>query len=419
MNYKRIEKNNYILHLIETDRFKELNIAVHFSKVYNPNELAHLDLLVKNIVYTSKKYNTKNKIAIKCEELYDTRVSAFTLLNGNIKSFVLNLDLLNPKYVNDKFIDDTIDFYKEVIFNPNVIDGHFNDEYFDMIKSDYIKTLKADKDNASFYASKRFDELHLKGTPIYKLFPTVNDVKKVTSKSLYDFYKNLFNGDYKIDIFVHGEDISKYEKYIDELFKDVKGNNDNSMFNLVIKRNKKYPFTEKIDVLKYNQSRLYIGYNINNITYHEMFHVLKVYNSILGNMNDSLLFNNVREKYSLCYSINSSYNMNYPSLIIFAGINKDNYDEARKRIFETIEYMKDKNKVSKLFNEAKESLYTIYNSFYDSVNSQIKHYLLKEFGDIEDIEDIKKGISNVTIDEVIELNNKLSLQTIYLLKGDN
>lgn len=419
MEYKRIEKNNYILHLIETDRFKELNIAVHFSKVYNPKELVYYDLLVKNIVYTSKKYNTKNKIAIKCEELYDTRVSTFTLLNGNIKSFVFNLDLLNPKYVNDKFIKDTMDFYKEVIFNPNVEDGHFNDEYFDMIKSDFINALKADKDNAGYYAYKRFDEIHLRGTPIYKLYPTVKDAEEVTSKSLYDFYKGLFSGEYKIDIFVHGEDISKYEKYIDELFKDVKGDNSKKGFELVIKSKKKYPFTEKIDSLKYNQSRLYIGYNINNITEHEMFHVLKVYNSILGNMNDSLLFNYVREKYSLCYSVNSSFNMNYPSLIIFAGINKDNYEEARKRIFETIEFMKDKKKISRLFKEAKESLYTIYNGYYDSVNSQIKHYLINEFESIEDIEDIKKGISRVTIDEVMELNNKLSLQTIYLLKGDN
>ena len=84
-----------------------------------------------------------------------------------------------------------------------------------------------------------------------------------------------------------------------------------------------------------------------------------------------------------------------------------------------MEFMKDKKKVSKLFNQAKETLNTMINSYYDDVGSQIKNYFLREFEDKEDIEEMRKSISNVTIDEVIVFNNKLELKTIYLLKGDN
>ena len=105
MNYKKIIKDNYTLHLVDTDRFKELSIAVHFSKKSSSKNIAYYNLLSKNITYSSKKYNSKNKIAIKCEELYGTKVSSFVLFTGSVESFVFNLDMLNPKYIDDKSRD--------------------------------------------------------------------------------------------------------------------------------------------------------------------------------------------------------------------------------------------------------------------------------------------------------------------------
>jgi hypothetical protein len=50
---------------------------------------------------------------------------------------------------------------------------------------------------------------------------------------------------------------------------------------------------------------------------------------------------------------------------------------------------------------------------------QINHYYVSEYEKMEDIESLRENINNVTIDEVIELNKKISLSTIYMLKGDN
>ena len=52
-------------------------------------------------------------------------------------------------------------------------------------------------------------------------------------------------------------------------------------------------------------------------------------------------------------------------------------------------------------------------------------YLLNDIGTIEtsqkieDVETIRERINNVTLDEVIELNKKISPSVIYLLKGDS
>ena len=39
MNYKKINKKNYTLHLIENDRFKTVNISLRFTKKYNVDKL--------------------------------------------------------------------------------------------------------------------------------------------------------------------------------------------------------------------------------------------------------------------------------------------------------------------------------------------------------------------------------------------
>ena len=62
---------------------------------------------------------------------------------------------------------------------------------------------------------------------------------------------------------------------------------------------------------------------------------------------------------------------------------------------------------------------TYLNNYYDDLTAQINQYYQREFDTIEDIETLRENINAVTIDEVIKLNEKISLSTIYLLKGDN
>ena len=63
--------------------------------------------------------------------------------------------------------------------------------------------------------------------------------------------------------------------------------------------------------------------------------------------------------------------------------------------------------------------YQIKDNYYDDVTSQINKYYIKEFEETEDIETLREKLNNVTVDEIVELNKKINIQTIYLLKGDN
>ena len=227
----------------------------------------------------------------------------------------------------------------------------------------------------------------------------------------------MFNGDYKIDIAVYGELDSSVQDIIKRKFKNVKSNNEK--LTMYINHKYKDEVQEKVDSLPFNQSKLYIGYRLKELDYHELNHVLRVYNTILGTMNDSILFNVVREEHSLCYSIGSYYSKYNPSLTIYAGINKVNYEKSVELIKECVESMKDKKVLERLFDSAKKTINTYLNNYYDDLTAQINQYYQREFDTVEDVETIRENINKVTIDEVIKLNDKISLSTIYLLKGDN
>ncbi|NLC48432.1 MAG: insulinase family protein, partial [Tenericutes bacterium] len=305
-----------------------------------------------------------------------------------------------------------------VLFNPNVDDEEFNKDFFNIIKKEIIAQTNAVKDNPNLFSSIKYSSIMYKDTPsAYSTYPTLEEIDKVTPKSLYNHYKKLFNGQYKINIVVLGEIDDSIEKIIDKKFSKMINSNEKLSFKINHKYSEK--IVEKIDSLDYKQSKLYIGYRLNGLTYHEMYHVLNVYNTILGVMNDSILFNIVREKNSLCYSVGSYTSKDNPSLTIYAGINKNNYEKTKSLIIECVKNMSNKEYVEKLFDASKKTINTYLNNYYDEAYSQINYYYVNEFEDAEDIETLRKNINKVTIEEVCDLNKKISLSTIYLLKGDN
>ena len=417
MDYKKIILDNITYHLINTKRFKQISIVSFFTKDYSLEDRKYANMLIGNLMYSSKKYNTRNKMTAYTEELYCSKVSGGFSLTGSSEAYSFILEFVNPKYTSEEYLKKTIDYYSEVLLNPNIEDDHFNDEYFNIIKNDIIVSIKSIKDNPNAYSSLKYNRVMYKGTPSAEgTIPTVKEEESITSSELYDYYKRLFDGSFKIDVCILGEVDENIIKLLHKKFKHIKSNN--NKIALSIKPIYDGKITKEEDSLKYNQSKLYLGYKLIDMTDHELNHVLKIYNTILGTMNDSILFNVVRENNSLCYTIGSYTSKYNPSLTIYAGINKENYEKTVSLIKECVSSMSNRKEVGRLFESAKKTYNTYLNGYYDDAFGQINHYYVNEFESIEDVETQRKNINNVTIDEVLKLNEKIKLDTIYFLKGD-
>lgn len=414
MEYKKIKKDNYTLHLIKTDRFKTINVGLKFTKLYDKNEFCYLKLLERVLPMNgTKKYKNVNEITKKLESLYNAGITFRSLITSKNMSFEASLRFINPKYTEMSIYNETFDMFREIIVNPIIKDNCFN--VFDVHKENLINSINNVKDNMGAYGSLLFNERFYKDT-IYaeNNYKDIDIFKSLTNKQLYKTYLKLFDS-FKIDVFVIGDyDEESILTNVDKLLKGFK-EKDNTSKELYIDIKSKY----KIDKEEYpaNQSILLVGLTLKDLTIEERDYQMLLYSTILGSMNNSVLFVNVREKNSLCYHIGSTINRFTKTIIIDSGINKENFDETLRLIKESLESMKDESVVDSLINNAKKTLNIAFNDFYENPFKIVNYYYLREFTNIPSIEDRKKYIDNMTSKNVSDLAKKIDIKEVFLLEG--
>lgn len=419
MNYKKEIYDNYTLHLIKSDKFKTVDVSVRLTKPFDKNEFAYLKLLEKIIRFNSTKKNKDiTEISKELERLYNSNLMVKTYAQSKNMIFECGITMVNPKYTELNVYDGLFNLFKEILFNQKTINEKFNQDLFEIQKSSLIKNILNVKDTPDEYASLLFEEIFFKGT-VYaeNNLKNIKCYESLTNEELYKVYKNIFISN-KIDVIVMGDfDEEIIKDKVNNLLKNFK-QNDKSIKDLMIKikpREEK-GYTKEIDT---SQSNLLIGCTINNITDKERDYVLVLYNTILGCMNNSVLFVNVRELNSLCYHIGSIINKYTDTIIIESGINEKNFQLAYYLIDKCLLDMTDESVVSPLIKNAKKTLEIAFNDFYDNKSKIMNYYYMNEFIYTPSIEERRKKVSECTVKEITELASKIKIRDVFLLKGVN
>lgn len=131
-----------------------------------------------------------------------------------------------------------------------------------------------------------------------------------------------------------------------------------------------------------------------------------IVNAVLGGSMSSRLFQEVREKRGLAYTV-YSYLTSYKdtgSLVIYAGVNADNYMRSVEAINSCIDDIKNKNITEYEFRRGKEQLLSSQIFAQESTSSQMLLYgkELIYSGNIYNFEDRVKKINAVTYQDVLQ-----------------
>lgn len=417
MEYIKKDLGSYKLHLIKTDKFKSITVKVSFHRVIKKNEITIRNILSDMFMQSSKKYNSKRELTIKAQDLYAAGLRTTNSRLGNYINTDFYLTVLNDKYTEDGNFASSLEFLGEIIFNPDVEDGKFNEEKLDIVKSTCRSALNSIKEDASNYSLIRMAEAFGEGEPIsYRMMGYLEDLDDITGTSLYEFYLDMIKNDF-VDIFVIGDIsikettdlIKKYFKF--DILKKLK-----MPFMVEEKkpRRSKLVFNEEIDN---TQSKLAIGCRINGLSEYERNYPLTLFNVIFGGCSDSKLFKEVREDNSLCYTIYSITNKLDNVLLIRAGIDKENYKKTVSLIEKDL-----KDMCNGKFDEtdilmAKEYYNTALEEIEDSQSKIINNYLMMELINTDDIDVKREKMSKVTKREIVKVAKKVTIDTIFCLEG--
>lgn len=417
MEYTKKHLNSFRLHMIQTKKFKSINIGVFLRKEIKKEEVTIRNFLSDILNYSTKKYKTRYDFSVAKQDLYALNTSASCVRMGNFYTTIIHLNILNEKYTEPGMTKKSIEFFKDILFDPNVEKEQFDKETFEIIKRNLKNQIESIKENPRKYSLLRMLE-NMGENEKYAIYGNgyLEDLEKINEKNLYEFYKEFMN-DAIVDIFVIGDfDKEEMEKIIKENFKfnTIKKENKN-----IIIKHEKIRLKPKTIKEKDNstQAKLCIGCKINTLTDFERNYVLTLYNMILGENSESKLFRVVREENSLCYYISSSVNKLDHLLLITSGIHEENFDKTIKLIKQEMKKMEKGDFTEEDMEKARKAYIANLEEIPDYPTQIVSSYYAMETIGIEDIDIRKKRIFEVTKEDIQNISKKINIDIIYLLGG--
>ena len=409
-------KEGIRLHKIKTNKYKTNLMSVFLTSKLSRDDITKKALILTVLRRGTNNLKTQEEISKKLEELYGASFDCGIDKLGDKHVLKFYVESLNEQYLYQKedILNQSLNILFDIVFNPLLENGVFKQEYIDEEKQNLRIIIEGQKDNKAAYATQRCIEEMYKEKPygLYK-YGYVEDLEKIDSKNLYETYLNLIKT-CKIDIFVSGDfdektleekvksnqQISKLEprkvEYLDE-----ESESSNTQEENVVREN-----------MQISQGKLNIGLDVLS----DNKSAVSVYNAILGGGANSKLFQNVREKASLAYSAGSIYIKPKSKIIIKTGIEHKNYDKALQIIKEQIDDMKNGKFSDEDIQHAKELIIASFKAMQDEQDSEISFYFGREIQkESKDIDKQIKEVSEVTKQNIVDVANKIKINTIFFL----
>ena len=421
MEYKQTEiKKGIKLHTIKTEKFKTNLIAIMLTTKLNRENVTKNALVPAVLRRGTKNLTTQEEINKKLEEMYGASLDCGLDKTGDNQVLKFYIETVNDEFLPqeaENMLKTSLEKIFEFVFNPYLENGCLKKEYVEQEKENIKQIIDGKIDNKARYSLDRCIEEMYKDKPygLYK-YGYVEDMKNINEKNLYEYYQQLIN-ECKIDIFVSG--------IIDEETENIIKNNENIIklkdrepqYNepeIIAKRTEKEnDVQESMDV---TQGKLIIGMDLDIDDDNLRFDVM-IYNSIFGGSANSKLFQNVREKASLAYTASSSYYRLKNNIFINCGIEIKNYEKALEIIKQQIEDMKKGDFTDEEVENAKKGIIASIKTIDDEQDTEITYFFSQELSKSKcNIEQYMQKISEVTTDKVVDVANKVSINTVYFLK---
>lgn len=411
------------IHKIETNQFKTNLYAVFLATPLKRKNVTKDALIAAVLRRGTKNIISQDKISKELEEMYGASFDCGIEKTGDNHIIKFYLEALNEEFLPEKeeLTQKCINILLDIVTNPFVENNGFKQEYVDGEKENLKQIINGKIDNKARYSLDRCVEEIFKGEPygLYK-YGYVEDLEKITPQNLYEYYKDLIKN-CKIDIYYSGIfDNDNTEKIIEKRLQEnnIEPRKAEYVINNEMTEKKQKSETKTVEEsMDVAQGKLVLGLQIDDNNKNSRF-AASVYNAILGGGANSKLFQNVREKNSLAYTASSSYIRTKNVILVHCGIDIDKYEKALETIKEQIEDMKKGNFTDKDIEDAKKLIISSVKSISAEQDTEITYDYGQELSNEHTtIKDYQQNIEQVKREQIVDIANKININTIYFLKN--
>lgn len=407
--------SNINLYYIPMTKLKTTTIGVYMHRALEESEVSENAILPYVLKRGCKLCPDSESIAKYLENMYGARLGAYSMKMGGDQITYIGCETISDKYAQggEKLVSEAIKLIMSILFEP----VSFDTEILEQEKKNAVDRIMAEMNDKALYALRRCTEEMCKGDSFsLSILGKREGIENITAQSLKKHYDRIINSSV-IDIYVCGECdprevCNTAEGYVTNIkFKEAAlPKCDIFKADRAVQR-----VTDKMEVA---QGKLCMGFRTGIDAASEDYTTLMVLNSIYGGGAHSKLFNNVREKLSLCYYASSSIVKNKGLMFVNAGIEFENFDKAYDEIIVQLEAVKNGDISDSEFSSSVAHIMNELESDKDS-QAQLQLFCLGQrvSGTDYDIDELKEKIKCVTVEDVKRVAEKIELDTVYFLTG--
>ncbi len=408
-------KKGINLYMIKDSKFKTFSASCLIHRPLSKEEVTMNTLLASTVRMQSENYPTFAEISSELESLYGAELGSRASKYGERQIIKIGVHSVSEAALGKKGnFENAMKLLCDIVLNSG-LNGEFSEDIVSVEKKNIKDAILAQKNDKRSYSVLRLQEEMCKDEP-YGINPMgyIDKLEKISAKELYFHYRKVIE-ESRIDIIFAGN-FSEEDaiKAAEEFSATLSPRDGKTVSETIVKASGEVrSVTDKMDV---TQGKLCMGFRCGEKASGDNYPATIVYNSIFGGSAVSKLFNNVREKLSLCYYVGSSIDRLKEIMIVRSGVEFENFQKAYDEIMAQQELMVNGEFSDEEIMFAKKQLTGAYESNLDSIGAMAEYYTMQILlGTDVSIEEMTKKIESVTREEIVQAAKAMKLDTVYYI----
>jgi predicted Zn-dependent peptidase len=391
---------------ISTTQFKtNLIVLRFFSPIDEATASAHA-LLPDVLLAGTKQHPSRRLLQQACESLYDTRIRTSVMRLGNTRVTQFSVEYLDDSVSPVSVTKEAIALLADVLYHPYLVDGQFDTSIIERERRLMMEEMEASQENKNYVANKAFKEVFFAGEEyLIDVDGSLEQAPLIDGALLHQVYDELLASPGLI-VSVGASDPTPYLSLFQGRQAEV------TLVDRATTTRTQPQFSS--EVCRFLQASVMIGYRTPICFDDELYYPMVLADSILGGSQSSLLFDQVREKNSLAYSVYSSYQGAKGAMVISAGVDPANVQQAASLMLDQVARLQAGDFSDELLLNAKQLWMQEVETVYDTnTGTAIKSIHDWALGRSLSKYDSIQQMNEVTKAQVMTAASTLTLDTVF------
>lgn len=415
INRRKIADGVYFSSITDK-RYKKNLISVAFSTQLSEETATENVIVPLLLTKCNSKLPSYKAFNNKMSRLYASGIGGTTGRQYDLQTISFGAYYLDDVYAlaGEKMTEIMTDIFIDCLTSPVTENSVFTAKFVELEKKTAIDNIETAINDKRSYAIERAMKTICKGEPASVCsYGTVEKAKLITPDSAYKAYRRMLET-MPCEIICTG--CSNFdgvaEKFAVAFEKAGRHDIENTTIALSPVKTQTEEVTERLTV---NQSKLVLGFK----SHSDDDAALVLLQKIFGGTTSSKLFQNVREKMSLCYYCSAARNDLKGIMLVNSGVENENIEKTKNAVVDQLEEIKNGNFTDEDINFAEMAIKNDFKSVADSAGNVSNWYFdCIRKNDIVTPEEKLERYLGVSKERIIAAAKSMVLDSVYVLTGN-